>query len=286
LRESTSRRFAAALLPEPQALISQKLYYGPMLQGLGEGLLEAGIMLRPVHCMQLYQQQRFLETPRGFYAGLAFMGTIYACEGFIRRVAGEMSCPKVMVDHHFEDLAMHSVRDDAQSGMRALTEHLVGLGHRHVAYLDKGSPEANPWKREGVREALLAAGLPALERGWVAGCRDNFADVSAALEWFMDLSPRPTAVVCFDDTRALLALQAAAERGMRVPEDLSVAGYGDEAVRTGRSQVLTSMHIDAEQMGRRAAELLVRGGGAEPVALMLAPELRARASTAAPGGRG
>jgi LacI family transcriptional regulator len=189
-----------------------------------------------------------------------------------------------MLDHQIPGLAIHSVCEDSVTGMRLATEHLLSLGHRHLAYLDLGNPQANPWKREGLNQALRAAGLPELARGWVAGCRDNFSDVAVALDWFLGLSPRPTAMLCCNDTRALLLLQAAAERGLRVPQDLSIAGYGDTAVRSRKSATLTSVWVDPALMGRRAAELITADPQSKPAVVLVAPELAARGTTAAPPG--
>jgi DNA-binding LacI/PurR family transcriptional regulator len=276
-------RFVAVLVPESKALLDDKVYYGPMLRGLSDALIARGLMIRPIQCLQEYQKEHFLHSPRGLYSGVAFLGPLFTSKVFIQAVVGNLGGPKVLLDHHFDDVRVHSVREDAVAGMRAMTEHLLKLGHRHLAYLDMSRPEANPWKRQGVNDALRAAGLGELGRGWVAGCRDNFTDVAAALDWFCGLSPRPTAVICCDDVRALLLLQAAAERSMRVPQDLSISGFGDFAVRSGRSQVLTSMRVDTELMGRRAAELLVGPADAPPASVLVPPELVVRGTTGAPG---
>jgi LacI family transcriptional regulator, galactose operon repressor len=276
------QRFAAVLLPETNKVLDDKRYYGPMLEGLSEGLLESGILLRPVQCLQEYQKEHFLRTPRKFYTGVAFLGPLYASKLFIQAVVENLAGPKVMLDHHFEDIAMHSVREDAIAGMRMITEHLLSLGHRNIAYLDLSNLNANPWKREGVNLALKEAGMPELQRGWVAGCRDNFTDVVAALDWFRELSPQPTAVICCDDIRALLMLQSAAERGLRVPQDLSITGFGDYAVQTGRSEILTSMRVDSSEMGRRGARLIAGHPDASPQSVLVAPQLVVRGTTAAP----
>ncbi len=277
------RRFAAVLVGEPKKVLDDKRYYGPMLEGLSEGLLEKGIMLRPVQCLQEYHKEHFLATPPDFYTGVAVLGSLYRAKLFIQAVVKCLNGPKVMLDHHFDDVPMHSVREDSVAGMRMVTEHLVSLGHRHIAYLDLSNPEANPWKREGVNMALREAGLAELGPGWVAGCRDNFSDVSAALDWFVGLDPRPTAVVSCDDIRALLLVQAAAERGMRVPNDLSLTGYGDYAVQTGRSEFLTSMSVNTAEMGRRAAEMIAGDSESKPVSVLVPPELVVRGTTAMPG---
>jgi LacI family transcriptional regulator len=274
-------QFVATLLPESESLLSDKTYYGPMLQGLNDSLLERGMIVRPVQCLQEYQKEHFLHASDSLYAGVVFLGLMYPSRLFIRAVCQHFKCPKVIMDHQIDDLPLHSVREDSAAGMRSVVEHLVSLGHRHIAYIDQSDPDANPWKREGVREGLLGAGLPELGRGWIAGCRDKFGDTSAALDWFLGLTPRPTAIVCCDDVRALLLLQAAAERGMRVPRDLSITGYGDFAVRAGRSQVLTSAHVDCRAMGRRAGELIVQPERDKSV-ILVSPELIVRGTTGGP----
>ncbi len=276
------KKFIAVVMTDPRQLLDNKLYYGPMLRALSESLMARGMIMRPVQCMHEHQRQHFLLGPDGVYAGVIAMGSMYIHKEFISAVVRTIDGPKVMLDHHFPDIPMHSVREDAMAGMRMLTEHMLSLGHRHIAYLDMDRPDGNPWKREGIGLALRQAARSELPPGWIAGCRRNFCDAAAALEWFMDLSPRPTGVICFDDTRALLLLQAAAELGMRVPEDLSIAGYGDTAVTSRRSNILTSVAFDGEELGRKAAQLVAGPDDAKPVSMLVAPKLAPRKSTAAP----
>jgi DNA-binding LacI/PurR family transcriptional regulator len=275
-------RFVAVLMTESDKILNDRLYYGPMLQGLNDGLMERHFFMRPVQCLHEYQREHFLHANPRFYRGAVFIGPVYSFEYFVRAVAQTVAGPKVMLDHHLDDPAIHSVREDAVAGMRMLTGHLLALGHRHVAYLDNERLDANPWKRQGVDQALRAAGLPGLERGWTAGCRMNFGDTATALDWFLGLEPRPTAVVCADDFRALFLLQAAAERGLRVPQDLSIAGFGDLGVRSGRSHQLTSVGTDPMLLGRRAAELAAGAEDAPQVAALIPPELQVRGTTGRP----
>ncbi|MHC4914528.1 MAG: LacI family DNA-binding transcriptional regulator [Planctomycetota bacterium] len=283
-RESKRARFVALLLPESQKLLDDKSYYGPMLQGLSDALRDAGLGLRPVECLHEYQRAHFLHSPASFYAGVVVMGQLYTARDFVEEVVRALSGPKVVLDHHFEDVPMHSVREDAVEGMRKMAGHLIEGGHRHIAYLDNDDPNANPWKREGINRALTEAGLPELARGWVAGCRCNFSDTATALDWFTGLEPRPTAVMTCGDIRALLLLQAAAELGMRVPADISITGYGELAARTGRSRVLSSVGVDPAEMGRRAAELVLGDERDAPLSVLVPPELALRGTTGPPAG--
>jgi DNA-binding LacI/PurR family transcriptional regulator len=282
---SPPTHFVAVLLCEPEKWLNDRSYYGPMLQGLSTALLEHGFYMRPIDCRHEYQRAHFLDSRSELYAGAVFLGPIYPFEGFLREVVARVPGPKVLLDHHIEGLEAHSIREDAETGMSLVVRHLVDLGHRSLAYLDLEDPGANPWKRRAIDLALHAAGLPELGAGRAAGCRNNFLDAAKALEWFLALSPAPTAVICCDDDRALLLLQAAAERGMRVPHDLSITGFGDSAVRIGRSQNLTSVSVDPEAMGRKAAELVAAGTSGRdgrPRTVLIAPKLAVRGSTARP----
>jgi LacI family transcriptional regulator len=272
--------FVAVLLSEPEKWLSDKSYYGPMLHGLSGALLERGFYMRPIDCLHEYQRAHFLDSSSGLYAGAVFLGPTYPFVDFIRQVSERVPGPKVLPDHHIEGLGIHSIREDADAGMGLVVGHLLDLGHDALAYLDLEDAGANPWKRRAIDLALHAAGRPELGAGRSAGCRNNFLDVAKALDWFLALSPAPTAVICCDDVRALLLLQAAAERGLRVPHDLSIAGFGDAAVRSGRSQILTSVSVDPVAMGRRAAELIAAGPGGPPQTILVRPELAVRGSTA------
>jgi DNA-binding LacI/PurR family transcriptional regulator len=276
------QHFVAVLMSDPRKLLDDRAYYGPMLQALSETLMTSGHLMRPIQCLHEHQKEHFLHSPPGLYAGVVFLGQMFRHKTFIEAVVRNMSGPKVMLDHHFDDLAIHSVREDAVTGMQMLTEHLLSLGHRHIAYVDSDNPDTNPWKRQGVNLALREAGQPELPAGWIAGCRFNFSDAAAALEWFLELDPAPSAVICCDDYLALYVLQAAAERGMRVPRDISITGYGDTAVVGGRSGFLTSVAFPSTEMGRRAAEMIAGPPDAAPAAVLVPPQLMVRGSSAAP----
>ena len=275
-------RFVAVLMPDSQKFLSDQLYYGPMLQGLNEGLMQRGFYMRPVDCLHEYQRCHFLDSRSELYAGAVFLAPMYQFEDFLREVAGRVPGPKVLLDHHIDGLGAHSIREDAGAGMGLVVRHLTGLGHASLAYLDLDDPGANPWKRRAIDLALHQEGHSELGPGRTAGCRLHFMDVVKALEWFLALSPPPTAVICCDDNRALLLLQAAAERGLRVPHDLSITGFGDAVVRAGRSQVLTSVSVDPAAMGRKAAELIAAGAGGPVQDILVKPELVVRGSTARP----
>jgi DNA-binding LacI/PurR family transcriptional regulator len=181
--------------------------------------------------------------------------------------------PVVLLDGYVRGLPVATVVDAGLEGMRTVTRHLLALGHRRIAFLDCHNREVtNPEKFAGYRAALLGAGL-ALDESLVAvpteadGLYDAppFGDydvddfVVAAVERFMALPQPPTAIIGFDDGRALPALRELEKRGLRVGQDFSVAGFGDQAMRHGWSDRLTSSRAYPRKMGREALRAALAG---------------------------
>lgn len=168
------------------------------------------------------------------------------------------------------------------SGAREATAHLTALGHRRIGVIsaapvlmageDRMSGHAAALAEVGalVDPALVRAGEPVFETGRLHG---------GAL---LDSAEPPTAVVCFNDKVAVGVLQAAAERGLRVPQDLSVVGFDDIDVSRATTPGLTTVRQPLQEMGRMAVTALVRvleGQEAEALHIELATQLVVRAST-------
>jgi LacI family transcriptional regulator len=152
---------------------------------------------------------------------------------------------------------------DNARAMGQVVRYLHDLGHRRIAMLG-GLTRHNDRaaaRVRGVREALVAAGgsLPAhrlAERAY------TLASAREGLRQLMEAAPAPSAVVCGNDVLALGALLEAQHMGLEVPHDLSIVGFDDLEIASHVQPALTTVHVPAEAMWRRAAEralALVRG---------------------------
>ncbi|WP_432839425.1 LacI family DNA-binding transcriptional regulator [Dactylosporangium sp. CA-092794] len=175
------------------------------------------------------------------------------------------------------------------AGARRLMAHLVELGHRRVGVLG-GPPEwtAMSDRMAGYTAPLVGVGVyPAPEL--LRSVKDPTIEAGRAVAAeLLDLPRRPTALVAFNDKMAAGALQAAAERGLRVPGELSVAGFDDIDVSRATLPALTTVRQPLEEMGRMAVSLLGRmltGHELDALHVELATELVVRGSTGpAPAG--
>lgn len=160
-----------------------------------------------------------------------------------------------------------SVSPDEVDGGRQATEHLLAAGHRRVAMIDIESLEsglpAAVGRYEGYVEAMGAAGLPVdpeLVRFGGGSPEFGFEHASA----LMDLDEPPTAIFCANDRTAWGAYQALTERGLRVPDDVSIVGFDNqETLAPYLRPALTTMNLPFREMGWAAVDLLLTGGATQ-----------------------
>lgn len=193
------------------------------------------------------------------------------------------AAPVVVVSETLPGAPGLTVCIDNAAASEDAVAHLLALGHRRVAYLS--GPEDNlltEARREGWRRAHRAAGLPldpALEIAGgfdLAAGRRGFAALAA-------LVPRPTAVACANDESAMGLIAAAHEAGLRVPRDLSVAGFDDIHFAQAFIPALTTVCQPRAAMGAEAMRLLLaHWAGEAPEPVVLPSKLVPRASTAPP----
>jgi LacI family transcriptional regulator len=162
--------------------------------------------------------------------------------------------PCVLVKQHLPDLAVDYVVSDDDHGARAAVKHLLHLGHRRIGHLSAGTRASSARERDaGYRAALADAGV-AVDESLIAGGSYRPESATAGMTTLLQLPEPPTAVFAANDSMAAAALEVATQRGLRVPEDVALVGYGD--VSMARYLRLTTVHQPAKRMGLRAAERL------------------------------
>jgi DNA-binding LacI/PurR family transcriptional regulator len=143
-----------------------------------------------------------------------------------------------------------------RSAARKVTEDLLQLGHRRFALMTGYDDCLDTPKRLGVHEALQAAGIDPAQVPELSIDLDEskIFDVSKAI---LDLNPRPTAVLTFDDSfGTMVRYFARREKGLEIPRDLSIASFHDWPYLNHIEPALSSVAFEFFQAGQRAAEAL------------------------------
>ncbi|GAA4520062.1 MULTISPECIES: LacI family DNA-binding transcriptional regulator [Nonomuraea] len=194
--------------------------------------------------------------------------------------------PVVLLDHR-SDGRLCSVSIDNQWGGEQVATHLIELGHRRIALLGASIEVQQTAERHaGVRRAFERAGLDP-GRG-VLDVRVPSPDITvtaaAALEDVLSAADPPTAILCLNDAAALGVIGGLRERGIAVPQEMSVVGYDDVAFAAQLAPPLTTVWQPKRELGRVAAELLLDEArpGHRHQKLVYRPRLVVRESTAAP----
>ena len=153
----------------------------------------------------------------------------------------------------------YSVSSDNLTGVQTMINHLVGLGHQRIAcisYAPEGLVEHTADRLTTYYETLAAAGIspdPSLVR---FGAFDPLTGYEAMRD-LLQRKPLPTAVFGMNDTMAIGALAAIQEAGLRVPEDIAVAGFDDDRMSAFTTPPLTTIHESQREIGQHAGEMLI-----------------------------
>jgi DNA-binding LacI/PurR family transcriptional regulator len=176
-----------------------------------------------------------------------------------------------------------AVRSDDVAGAILGMDHLLGLGHRRILYLDGGRAPGAAERRRGYRRAARAAQLLELTLPGGLTEREGAAAASAMLEW----QALPSAVFAFNDRCALGVMDVLIRAGVAVPQQVSVLGFDDSPLAGLAHINLTTIRQDSAGLARAAVQRLVArldelsiDGGAADIARE--PTLIVRGSTAPP----
>jgi LacI family xylobiose transport system transcriptional regulator len=193
--------------------------------------------------------------------------------------------PCVVIDPAAEpDPAVATVRIDNRASQYLLTRHLIGLGHRKIAFV-VGNPSSLPAseREAGFEEAMRDAGLELREdwRKFGGFGRESSQEAMAEL---MALADRPTAVMFASDKGALGALAEANRLGLKVPDDVSVTGFDDIPDAAGAVPALTTVRQPVPEMVEAAMRHLTEAGTPGET-IECTAEVVIRATTARPPSR-
>lgn len=257
-------------------------YSAKIMSGIEDCLLPAGYFY--LVASHNHDRERLKEYPRLLHErsveGIIAVDTT----PFVR----PLGTPAVVISGTAKSTGVPTVCLDHRRAAELVLNHLFELGHRHIAFIKGQSFSSDTEARwNGIVEVARELGI-AMEPSLVAQLESDSKGPDLGYQVTRKLlknGPRFTALFAFNDTSAIGAITILRERGLRVPEDVSVVGFDDIETATFHNPPLTTVRQPLRRMGELAAQILMKriahnGTGEIPDVVMVEPELIVRGSTA------
>ncbi|MGG1572467.1 substrate-binding domain-containing protein [Fictibacillus sp. NRS-1165] len=188
--------------------------------------------------------------------------------------------PTVMIDHHHPLIQADAIVTNNRFGAYTAVKHLIGLGHRDIAYVGNVTLSPSYQERlEGYRLALQEHGVPLKEDFVFSGVLEDDQEVTALVQ---GLDIQPSAWFCVNDGFGFFVRSALQQHGINVPGQASVCSFDNGMLSRLSIPKITTMNIDLDLYGRKAVEQLMwrMQHKDEPIIELLLPsELIVREST-------
>lgn len=290
VRKITDRKESSVMIPLVMNAGFNALHGFDILRGAQEFLFSHSCHLSP-HCLKSEDtQQHDCEeminhlVERGNRCIMTLLPTVSNSEFYRRHMRDGVRF--VFLDTPLDDFfGCHTVCSDHALGGYLITRHLIDLGHRNIAVFSPVhlGPLVNPnfaHRIEGYRYALNEQGIQYGDEFLFEDCQ-TWESFTREVERMLAMRSRPTAVFCLNDAVADWMTEYLDIRGLRIPEDMSVAGFDNHNIR----HPVTTIQQDFYQMGRYGAEMafqLLKNPSYPVTRQMLSVSLIQRESTGSP----
>lgn len=185
-------------------------------------------------------------------------GVVIACidfsdPGVIELIHGEL--PVVTIDHVFDNRT--AIISDNAKGMKDLITYLFEMGHKKIAYIHGADSSVTQNRVGSYYRTLGELGIDVPDEYVKNGIYHDPDTTAKMTRELLELKDRPTCIIFPDDFSSIGGMNAIKEQGLRIPEDISIAGYDGIILSQMLDPKLTTLKQDTKALGRSAAEKLI-----------------------------
>lgn len=185
-------------------------------------------------------------------------GVVIACIDFrdkdvIELIHGDI--PVITIDHVFDNRT--AIVSDNIKGMKDLITYIYNMGHRKIAYIHGADSSVTKNRLGSFYKTHSELGIDVNDNYIKSGIYHDAVTTARLTNELLDMKDRPTCIIFPDDFSCIGGINAIKERGLRIPEDISVAGYDGITLSQVLNPKLTTVEQDTKTLGRSAAEKLI-----------------------------
>jgi DNA-binding LacI/PurR family transcriptional regulator len=187
-----------------------------------------------------------------------FDGVCIACVDFQQQEVLDLinsGLPVVTIDHVFDNHI--SINSANVEGMGDLVKYIYGMGHRKIAYVHGKKSAVTEQRVTSFCREMRDVGLQVPPEYLVLSAYHDIEATKKSVQQLINLPNRPTCIIMPDDYAALGGIEAIESAGLRIPEDISIAGYDGISLSQMLRPRLTTLKQDTDRMGHEAARRLI-----------------------------
>lgn len=230
-------------------------YFSHVLEGFKVTAERAGYDITFLNNSRL-GKDRMSYLEHSIYRGMD--GVVIACVDFNDAEVIELlqsQLPVVTIDYLFNNRI--AITSDNVNGMKELLQYIFAKGHKKIAYIHGADSSVTQARVASFFQCMESHNIEIVEE-YIreAEYRDSYT-AGVITNELLDLPEPPTCILYPDDYSAIGGMNAIKNRGLRIPEDVSIAGYDGIPIAAQLNPQLTTIHQDTEKIGRLAAEKLI-----------------------------
>lgn len=254
LRTNRSYNIGVLFVDEGQSGLTHD-YFSKVLDSFKLAVEEAGYDLTFINCSKK-RAERLSYLEHSKYR--LFDGVVIACIDFSDPEVIELAnsdLPLVTIDYAFNNRS--SVVSNNYGGMVELVKYIVSKGHKKIAYICGEDTAVTKNRLAAFYNVLESAKIDVPDEYVCHGSYRNMAKTEKFTKELLELSNPPTCILYSDDYSAMGGLNAIREKGLKIPEDISIAGYDGISIASQIEPRITTIRQDTSEIGRRAALKLI-----------------------------
>lgn len=257
-------------------------FYGEMTAGLSQEMERHDLLLFLANSEESgVRQQKFVDSlMRNNACGMVLCAARETPPLFFETLK-RRNIPAIMVVRPMDDVDFDFVGTDNFLGTQLATQHLLRLGHRHIAFIGGSKNSISRAQRIGGYSSKLLEHRIQPNSEWVVSSLASQSDGARVAEALFRRYPEITAAVCYQDIVALGVMQTLRKMGRQPGVDFALVGFDDITEASLVQPALTTVSVAAKEIGRKAGELLysrIQGNDEPPKRIILPPTLVVRES--------
>lgn len=229
-------------------------YFANVLDSFKVTAEKRGYDITFINCNKEYQNMSYLEHSK--YRGVD--GVVIACVDFTDSEVLELirsDIPVVTIDHIFDNRT--AIVSDNVKGIKELITYIYEMGHRKIAYIHGADSSVTQNRLGSFYRTLDELGVEVPDTYVKTGAYREPETAAQITKELLELPDRPTCIVYPDDYACIGGINAIKEKGLIIPDDISVAGYDGINIARVLEPKITTLAQDTKTLGRKAAEKLI-----------------------------